>query len=76
MTEALQQLMPQIQRLSFEERAELADLVLASLPAEEMLSIEKAWEAEVDRRMKEIRSGRAKGRPMEEVLEDLSKKYP
>ena len=76
MTEALQQLMPQIKRLSFEERAELADLVLASLPAEEMLAIEKTWEAEVDRRMKEIRSGRTKGRPVEEVLKDLRKKYP
>ena len=41
-----------------------------------MLAIEKTWEAEVDRRMKEIRSGRTKGRPVEEVLKDLRKKYP
>jgi putative addiction module component (TIGR02574 family) len=76
MTEALQQLMPQIQRLSVDERAELADLVLASLPVKEMAAIEKAWQAEVDRRLERIRSGKAKGRPVEEVLEDLRKKYP
>jgi putative addiction module component (TIGR02574 family) len=76
MTEALQQLIPQIKKLSFEDRAELADFLHASLSAKERKAIEKAWETEADRRFKEIKRGRAKGRPVEDVLEDLRKKYP
>jgi putative addiction module component (TIGR02574 family) len=75
MSEALQQLIPRIKRLSFQDRAELADFLHASLSAKERKAVEKAWEAEADRRFKEIKRGRAKGRRAEDVLEDLRKKY-
>ncbi|MBY0526519.1 MAG: addiction module protein [Gemmataceae bacterium] len=76
MTDAVRQLWAQIERLSFDERVELMDLIQISLPEEELRVIEKAWEVEVERRMKDVRSGKTKGIPGEQVLAELRKKYP
>ena len=45
-------------KLSAEERAELADRLIASLFKDH--GIEEAWAVEVERRIEEIESGRAK----------------
>lgn len=45
-------------KLTAEERAELADRLIASIFEDN--EIEAAWEAEVERRIEEIESGRAK----------------
>jgi putative addiction module component (TIGR02574 family) len=45
-------------KLSPEERAQLADRLVASLFKDQ--DIEDAWSAEVERRIEEIESGRAK----------------
>jgi putative addiction module component (TIGR02574 family) len=53
-------------KLSAEERAELADRLIASLFEDQ--EIEDAWAAEVERRIEEIESGRAKLVPAAEAI--------
>jgi putative addiction module component (TIGR02574 family) len=74
MTEALEQLKSQASALSVAERADLAYFLLTSLEPQE----EGAEEArrEVARRVAEIRSGQATGRPIDEVLAELRERYP
>lgn len=54
--------------LPADERADLVDMLLASLPVEP--EIEAAWADELDRRLDEIESGRVKGVPAESVFAD------
>jgi putative addiction module component (TIGR02574 family) len=53
-------------KLTAEERAELADRLIASLF--EDTEVEEAWAAEVERRIEEIESGRAKLLPAAEAI--------
>ena len=60
------------------ERARLAKLLIASLdeePAEDPAEVERAWEQEIYRRLEEIRSGKAKLIPAEQVFEDLRQRH-
>ena len=53
----LEQLTSQAISLSPEDRARLADLLLASLPDEADEPLDEAWDQEIQRRMKAIESG-------------------
>lgn len=53
-------------KLTAEERAQLADRLLASLSEDH--EIEEAWAAEVERRIEEIESGRAPLIPAAEAI--------
>jgi putative addiction module component (TIGR02574 family) len=65
----------QLEKLSREERAELAYFLLSSLePAEEGAAA--AWDAEISKRVAEIRSGKANGKPPEQVFAELRERYP
>ena len=75
MTEAVELLKSQASILSAPERAELAYFLLCSLEPEEE-GAQQAWRAEVARRVADIRSGSAVGRPAEEVLAELRERYP
>ncbi len=75
MTEAVEQLKIQAGKLSDVERADLAYYLLESLEPEEA-GVEEAWRAEIARRVAEIRGGRAVGRPIDEVLAELRRRYP
>lgn len=75
MSETVEQLKSQASALSVGERADLAYFLLSSLGPEEE-SYEEAWRAEVGRRVGEIRSGSAIGRPIEDVLAELRGRYP
>jgi len=57
--------------LSEEERAALADSLLASLDGGVDEGAEEAWEQEISRRIADIDSGKAKMIPWEEVREKL-----
>jgi hypothetical protein len=46
--------------LDNEQRAEFADLLVGSLAAEDAEEVHQAWATEVERRVAEIRSGKAK----------------
>jgi putative addiction module component (TIGR02574 family) len=65
----------ELRRLSVEERADLAYFLLQSLePAEEGAAA--AWDEEIARRVAEIRSGQAAGKPAEQVFAELRAEYP
>lgn len=72
---SLEQVKSQLDQLTLEERAELAYILLRSLEPEEE-GATGAWDAEVSRRVAEIRSGKATGRPADEVFAELRERYP
>lgn len=75
MSEAVEGLKSQASVLSVPERAELAYFLLSSLENEDEGAAE-AWQAEIARRVADIRNGTAVGRPVEEVLHELRERYP
>ena len=61
----------QTEELSKEERADLAYFLLQTLaPVDE--GAEASWDVEIHRRVEEIRSGRATGKPAEQVFADVT----
>jgi putative addiction module component (TIGR02574 family) len=63
--------------LSTQERGLLIDHLIESLdegPAEE--GVEQAWDEEIKRRVDDIRSGKVKMIPGEQVLRELAKEFP
>jgi putative addiction module component (TIGR02574 family) len=58
------------------ERAELAHFLLISLEPEEDEGVTAAWEAEVGRRVDEIRSGKAVGKAADQLFAELREQYP
>ena len=75
MTVAVEQLKSLASVLSVPERTELVHFLLTSLDPEEE-GVQEAWQAEISRRVAEIRSGSATGRPADEVLAELRERYP
>jgi len=61
--------------LPSEERAELAHKLIVSLDDDTDKDVETAWDAEIERRVKEIKGGKAKGRPAEDILAEIRAKY-
>ena len=55
-------------KLNIEEKAELAQRLLASLDDAPASEIEKLWLEEAERRLREFREGKTKGIPVEEVF--------
>ena len=66
--EALQ--LPQDQQLR------LARTLLENTEASGDLGVEAAWEEEIERRIRMVDSGLAKGRSLAEVLRDIDRKLP
>ncbi len=75
MTEVAERIKSQLERLSPEDRSELAYFLLQSLEPEEE-GVAAVWDREIARRVDEIRGGRAAGRPVEDVLAELRNDYP
>jgi putative addiction module component (TIGR02574 family) len=75
MTPTLQELKDASSGLPTPQRAELAHFLLQSLEPEEDGWAE-AWQEELSRRLKEIRSGQVVGVPAEEVINRLRERYP
>jgi putative addiction module component (TIGR02574 family) len=61
--------------LSPEERAELIHELILSLDDVIDNEVERAWDAEIEKRVKEIKSGKAKGRPADDILAEIRAKY-
>jgi putative addiction module component (TIGR02574 family) len=70
MSSAVEQWKDQLGALPDDERAELAHFLLVSLEPQDD-EVEGLWEAEASKRLTEIRSGTAKGRPVEDVMKEL-----
>ncbi|MEK7841879.1 MAG: addiction module protein [Deltaproteobacteria bacterium] len=76
MSSLLQEVANKARSLSTEERSELAhDLIVSLDEVTKDNDFEMAWDAEIERRVKEIKSGKAKGRPAEEILSEIRAKY-
>jgi len=77
MTPQVSEVLERALALSAQERGLLIDHLIESLdeaPAEE--GVEQAWDAEIKRRVDEIRSGKVKMIPGEQVLRELAKEFP
>lgn len=68
MTQAIAHILDEAEQLSFPERAELTDLLVADLTHEIPAEIESAQLAEVRRRIAEVESGEVALIPGDEVL--------
>jgi putative addiction module component (TIGR02574 family) len=76
-TPQVSELLEKALALSTQERGLLIDRLVASLdedPAEE--GAEAAWDEEIKRRVDDIRSGRVKTIPGEQVLKELADEFP
>ncbi len=76
MSETATRLLDELVRLSPQERADIAYQLLRSLDDGEDADAESAWDAELECRAHAIFGGTAKGRPAEEVFDELRKQYP
>ncbi len=77
MTPQVSELLEKALNLSPQERGLPIDRLVESLdnePAEE--GVEAAWDHEIKRRVDDIRSGRVKTIPGEEVLRELAEEFP
>src|SRR5271169_1816165 len=77
MTPQVSEVLEKALALSTQERGLLIDHLIESLdegPAEE--GVEEAWDEEIKRRVDEIRSGKVKMIPGEQVLRELAKRVP
>lgn len=77
MTTLVEELSAKARTLSAEDRARLAEDLLASLePSPESASVaEAAWEQEIQRRVEEVKDGTAKLVPAEEVYAETRRLY-
>jgi putative addiction module component (TIGR02574 family) len=77
MTPQVSELLEKALTLSTQERGLLIDRLVETLdnePAEE--GVEAAWDEEIKRRMDDIRSGRVKTIPGEQVFRELAEEFP
>jgi putative addiction module component (TIGR02574 family) len=75
MTPTAESLKSSLARLSHEDRAELAYFLIQSLGEGEDADAEAAWDAELARRLAEIKSGKEQGEPAAKVFAELREKY-
>ena len=76
MANTLQQLTHDALELSVQERAKLAHVLITSIDeGTDDASISSDWDLELKRRVQEIREGKVKGIPAEEVFAKLEEKY-
>jgi len=76
-TPQLSELLEKALALSTQDRGLLIDRLIASLdeePSEE--GAQAAWDNEIKRRVDDIRSGRVKTIPGEQVLQELADEFP
>ena len=75
MSETVKKMKEEIGILTTRERAEIARFAIHSLDQEGDDDAEAAWEVELARRVSDIESGRAVGKPANRVFAELREKY-
>jgi putative addiction module component (TIGR02574 family) len=71
MSEAVADILSRVKDFSQSERAELAYALLLSLEPDESPEADTAFEAELTRRVAEVREGKVRGKPAEQVFAEL-----
>lgn len=74
MTAQTAEIMDVVDSLPIDMKLELIDRLLESISPRQ-LDIDKAWEAEVERRIDDVESGKVKLVPGEEVFARMRKRY-
>ena len=69
----LEKMEQEIQKLSNQERAYLADRLLSSLEQEAFTDVDKAWIAEAERRYMEYREGKRQGIDAKGVFDEADR---
>lgn len=75
MTSPVEDLVLRARALSPQDRARLAEELLASLDEESDSDAEAAWQQEIGRRVEDIKAGRAKLIPAEQVFAETARIY-
>ena len=75
MSETVKKLKEEIEILTNQERAEIARFAIHSLDQGVDDDAEAAWEVELARRVSDIESGRAVGKPADRVFAELRGKH-
>ena len=75
MSTSVEELAAQAIHLSAEDRARLAEVLLASLPDGTDAEVEAAWDAEIRRRVEAVKAGTVTLVPAEEVHAAARKLY-
>ncbi len=76
MANTLERLKAECEALTSQERMDLVLFLLTALEPDADEGVDAAWEAEVARRVEEIRSGRAVGIPADQLFADLREQEP
>ena len=71
----LDQIKQEVLELSIHERAELAHILIESIEENPGIDVSSAWDIELRKRIREIREGKVKGIPAEEVFAKLEERY-
>ena len=74
MTATAEKLKTELVELPARDRANLAHFLIQSLPLPPAVS-ETEFDAELEKRAREIRQGKAKGEPVEKVIAELRGKF-
>ncbi|MEK7813747.1 MAG: addiction module protein [Candidatus Desantisbacteria bacterium] len=75
MSLVLQEVVSKAFDLPLKERAELAHGLIVSIDDAIGEEVETAWDAEIGRRVMEIKNGTAKGRLAKDILAEIRAKY-
>ena len=75
MSTSVEELAAKAQELSSEDRARLAEDLLASLQDEPQSEVEAAWDREIERRVEQVRVGTARLIPAEDVHAEARQIY-
>lgn len=73
MTTSVEELVKRARVLSLQDRARLAEEPISSLDEEADSDAEAAWEQEIARRVEEIKAGRARLIPAQEVFAETAR---
>ncbi len=75
MSTSVEELAAKAQELTPEDRARLAEDLLASLQDEPQSEVEAAWDREIERRVEQIRAGTVRLIPAEDVHAEARQIY-
>ena len=75
MSDLLDKMTNEALSLPIKDRAKLAYRLITSLDEHIDSDLSNAWEIEINRRVKDINNGIAKGRPAEQILSEIKAKY-
>ena len=75
MSNSLEKMTKDALSLPLKDRAKLAHKLITSLDEHVDSDVNNAWETEINRRVRDIKNGIAKGKPAVQILSEIKAKY-